>query len=219
VASGQQVSTATGQAARDWRALRASGDLQFSPVLPKPPEPQHLPPQWLQWLGRLLDDIFAPLARLLGVALPVVEWLVIGAAGLVAVWLVFRFIKDRLQKRRVRPTSEPEWTPDRAEALALLGDADRLAAEGRYDEAAHLLLRRSVQQILAVHPEWLHPASTAREIAALSFLPAPARSAFAVIADRVEASRYALRALLAADWQAARDAYARFALARLDGAA
>jgi hypothetical protein len=34
----------------------------------------------------------------------------------------------------------------------------------------------------------------------------------------VEQSRYALRPLAAADWQAARAAYADFALQRLDGA-
>jgi hypothetical protein len=94
----------------------------------------------------------------------------------------------------------------------LLEDADRLAQQGHYDEAAHLLLRRTCDQIRAAHPDWLHPASTAREIAALPALPGQARTAFAVIADRVEASRYALRALIEADWQAARAAYAQFAL-------
>ncbi len=105
--------------------------------------------------------------------------------------------------------------PDRDEALALLEDADRLAAAGRFDEATHLLLRRSVSQIAGARPDWVHPASTAREIAAISALPDAARRAFALIAGRVERSLFALRALDAADWQAARAAYADFALQRL----
>jgi hypothetical protein len=76
----------------------------------------------------------------------------------------------------------------------------------------HVLLSRSVEQIAAVRPEWLRPASTAREIASLSGLSTRARAAFAVIAGRVEASRYALRALGRDDWAAARAAYADFAL-------
>ena len=45
-------------------------------------------------------------------------------------------------------------------------------------------------------------------------LPERARSAFAAIASRVERSLFALRALDAEDWQAARAAYADFALQR-----
>jgi hypothetical protein len=75
-----------------------------------------------------------------------------------------------------------------------------------------------VAHIAATRPEWLHPASTAREIAGLRPLPQRARDAFALIAARVEQSRYALRPLAAADWQAARAAYADFALQRLEEA-
>jgi hypothetical protein len=110
--------------------------------------------------------------------------------------------------------AQPEWTPDRADAVALLEDADRLAAEGRYGEAAHLLLQRSVRHIAEARPDWLQPASTAREIAVLPMLPERARRAFAAIAERVERSLFALRELDLADWQAARAAYADFALER-----
>ena len=95
----------------------------------------------------------------------------------------------------------------------LLDDADRLAAEGRYDEATHLLLKRSVGQIARARPDLLAPSSTAREIADLRALPEAARGSFAVIAERVERSLFALRGLSADDWQAARAAYAEFALA------
>ena len=107
------------------------------------------------------------------------------------------------------------WAPSAAEALALLEDADRLAALGQYDEATHLLLKRSVGQIAAARPDWLHPASTAREIAVLPGLPARARDAFALIAARVERSLFALVLLGPDDWQAARAAYTQFALTEI----
>ena len=54
---------------------------------------------------------------------------------------------------------------------------------------------------------------TAREIATLQELSQAARGAFTTIAERVERSLFALRSLSADDWQAARAAYAEFALA------
>ncbi|MFZ9394426.1 MAG: hypothetical protein ACO25F_00005, partial [Erythrobacter sp.] len=97
-------------------------------------------------------------------------------------------------------------------------DADRLAAQGQFDEATHLLLQRSVSQIAEVRPDWVPPSSTARELAGLSALPEPARLAFGEIVTRVERSLFALSRLERADWEVARAAYARFALARIDGA-
>jgi hypothetical protein len=211
--TGAAVGQAASQASGHWKALRAATDLQFAPVRPQPPLPPHPVPEWLQGLGRLLEFIFKPLAQALGIAWPVTQWLVIGAAAAVLALLAWRLGAWLWGKARAQmPALAADWAPDRAEASALLEDADRLAQQGRYDEAAHLLLRRSCDQIRAAHPDWLHPASTAREIAALPALPGPARTAFAVIADRVEASRYALRTLIEADWQAARAAYAQFAL-------
>jgi hypothetical protein len=55
-------------------------------------------------------------------------------------------------RRPREAAAETEWTPDRAAAIALLEEADRLAAEGRYGEAAHLLLQRSVHHIAAARP-------------------------------------------------------------------
>lgn len=61
-----------------------------------------------------------------------------------------------------------------------------------------------VGQLLGARPELVEPSSTACELAALPALPNAARTAFRTIAER-------------ADWEAARAAYADFALARLNG--
>lgn len=200
-------------AGRDWQAVRDAGDIQYAPVAPpKPPET----PEWLKSLGEFLRDLFEPLGRALGMSWPTLQWVLIGLAVVLVGFLLWRTF-GHLLVRRARIEAEPEWVPDRAAAVALLEDADRLAAAGHYDEATHLLLQRSVSHIAAARPEWLAPASTAREIAALEPLPARARTAFAAISTRVERSRFALRPLGAADWEAARAAYADFALERFVG--
>ena len=193
--------------------MRRAADLQFAPVqIPKQPPP----PAWLEAFGRFLKRVFEPIAHALGVSWPVLQWLLIGIAVLLAALIVWRVVGDRLLAR-VKPTAElaPEWSPDTVQARALLEDADRLAREQRFDEATHLLLTRSIQHIADARPDWVRRATTARELGALEALPAAARRAFAAISTRVERSRYALRALDAADWTAAREAYAAFALERI----
>ncbi len=214
VGAGQIAGNTAAQsgATSDWEAVRASSQIQFEPVPPIEPTVPHVP-AWLQALGRLLEAIFAPIGRLLGLSWPTFQWVLLGLAVALVLYALWRIFWPLWTNRRPREdTPEPEaWVPDRAEAQALLADADRLAAEGRYAEATHLLLRRSVRQISDQRPDWLAPASTAREIAALPALPTAGRRAFSVIAERVERSLFALRDLDADDWQAARDAYAQFA--------
>lgn len=205
--------TAAADAARDWQAVRADAAIQYAPLPPfKPPEP----PGWLKLLGEWLRAIFEPVGEAIGLSWPVLEKLLIALAVLGLLLLIWRLATPLLARRRRSPSApESDWAPGRAAAEALLEDADRLAAEGRYGEAVHLLLRRSVGHIAEARPEWLLPASTAREIAALPMLPERARRAFGAIATRVERSLFALRDLDAADWTAARSAYADFALAEL----
>ena len=207
-------SAGAGDVARDWEAVRRSAELQFAPV---PPVKQPDPPAWLEALQRFLEAVFGPLAKWLIKAWPLIETLLIVAAVLLVLYLLWRLLGPLVMRLRDRKAEPDAWAPSREQALALLSDADRLAGEGRYDEAAHLLLQRSVGQIREARPGALIPASTAREIAGLTQLPQAARAAFSVIAGRVERSLFALRALDAEDWTVARAAYADFALAELRG--
>ena len=201
-------------AARDaaaWTAIRADDSIQFAPIAPpKPP----VTPEWLLEIGRFLEKLLGPLGEILGVNWPVFRWVLLGLAALGAAALLWALvIRPLLDRRRATKPEEPEWAPERDAALALLEDADRLAAQGDYAEAAHLLLKRSFGEIAAARPDWLVPASTAREIGALAALPERARSAFSTIAQVVERSLFGLRGLAEPDWLRARSAYADFALA------
>jgi hypothetical protein len=207
-----------GDAGQAWEAVRADRSIQFAPV-DVPPQPPAKPPGWLEALFRWLADVLEPIGRLLGMSWPVFRWVLLAIAIVAALALIWRIVAPMIGWRPAAAEEKPaeDWAPAQTEALALLEDADRLAADGRFDEATHLLLRRSVGQIEAARPGLVEPATTARELGAMTALPDAARTAFATIAARVESSLFALRSLGADDWQAARAAYADFALTRLAG--
>lgn len=221
--SGQQAAPEGDPATEGWEAIRANGDIQFAPIeMPEIEPPQ--PPGWLQsffeWLGDLLRPvgeflagIFGPIGEMLGISWPVMKWVLLALLVAGLLYFLWKLLAPVLERNgESYEAKEYDWAPAREEALALLEDADRLAAEGKYDEATHLLLKRSVHQIASARPDWVEPSSTARELAALPALPDAARTAFGTIAERVERSLFALRTLGAEDWHAAREAYATFAL-------
>jgi hypothetical protein len=203
---------ASGAGEPAWTKVRAMGDIQFTPLSPAP-RPVSETPHWFRAIVEWLAAWLGPIGRWLGANARLFEIGAIAVVVLFAGWIIVGMLRSRQSRTRgiARP-DEPVWRPDAAKAAALLSDADQLAAAGRFDEEVHLLLRRSFDDIATTRPDWLTPASTAREIAGLAALPAAARTAFAVIAGEVERSRYALLPLGNPDWTRARAAYATFAV-------
>lgn len=165
-------------------------------------------PGWLRWIG----EAFQALA-------PVMQWLFWGALAGVAALLLFFIAREILYLRKPlpRPTAlvlgaEPDWRPDRDAALDLLAAADRLAAEGRFGEAAHLLLLRSVEDIQSRRPKALRVSLTTREIASLEALPREARPAFRRIGQVVERSLFGGTEVSPDAFADCRRAYEDFAL-------
>ncbi|GEO00303.1 hypothetical protein NSE01_21350 [Novosphingobium sediminis] len=192
-------------------------DIQYAPLPPNPVQKSD-PPEWLVKLVRFLVDLFEPIGKWLGAGWNGIEILLALLAGLGVLWIAWTMLQRWRLNRALAAPAAPATVIDRAAALALLEDADALAAQGRFDEAVHLLLQRSIHHIAAARPDWLSPSSTAREIGLIPGLPAAARQAFTQIAREVERSLYALRALAADDWHRAREAYAAFALQNLASA-
>ncbi len=190
--------------------MRSDGDIQFAPV-EVPQQAPDPPPDWLLRLFEFLGDLFSPIAQAIAYGWPVIFWVLVAIGVALVLYAIYRLVDPERFVRGERKAQE-SWTPDQGAALQLLEEADRLAAEGRFDEATHLLLQRSVGQIAQIRPDLIDPSSTAREISALPALPDAARAAFGTIAGRVERSLFALTRLDADDWQAARSAYAEFAL-------
>jgi hypothetical protein len=175
------------------------------------PPPRRDPPSWLKPLGDLLEAI-APFAQY-------VFWgLLIVGALLIAVYIAREIINTRW-KRAPRPvqltTGVAEWRPEPARAKALLEEADRLAAQGRFAEAAHVLLLRSIDDFHGRRPDLVRPALTSRDISGLKALPDAARPAFRFIAEMVERSLFGGRPVDADGYGRCRQAYEDFALPRV----
>ncbi|MAK99116.1 MAG: hypothetical protein CL807_06450 [Citromicrobium sp.] len=201
-----------GGATDAWRAVRSDSDLQFAPIAP--PDPPQTP-EWLRAVGEILNSIFGPVAHAIAAAWPVLQWVLVAIGVALLIMLVVRILGlDVFKRRDVVEEAEVDLAPDRAEAQALLSDADALAAQGRYGEAVRLLLARSIGQISSRRPDLVHPSSTARELGRLDALPEKARRAFIAIARSVERALFALEDLSESDWHEARSAYADFALER-----
>jgi len=186
------------------KQLLADDSIQFGlPTLATPEPPEWLKPivEYLAKLGPYMIYLFWG-AVIIGFAI-IALLLVLEARGIA--W--------RLPWRRARKETEAkeEWRPDAGAAQILLSEADAFAARGEYDEAVHLLLRRSVADIATRLPDFLRPSLTARDIAAASSIPARPRTAFSEIARIVEAALFARRPVGAEGWRQARGAYERFA--------
>ncbi|HEX9947274.1 MAG TPA: DUF4129 domain-containing protein, partial [Allosphingosinicella sp.] len=160
-------------------ALRSDRSIQFD-LQPAPPPPQ--PPQWLrdflQWLNEVLEPV-ARLFRWIGSFMPdapyarILLWTVLALTASAFAVMVYRRIRDgewRLPRRRravaVAVEAEEEtWSPEAAPARSWLREADALAAQGRYAEAVHHLLFRSIEDIGRRRPRLVRPALTSRELA------------------------------------------------------
>jgi hypothetical protein len=147
-------------------------------------------------------------------------WIAAGVALVILLYWLFAFIRDRgLNERRPKAKKEkrgatPEvWRPEEELAVQLLDEADQLANAGRFDEAARLLLHRSIREIDAHRPDLVRPALTSRDIARHPLLPGGPAAAFARIAALVERSLFACRPLALEDWHNCRAAYHDFAFA------
>lgn len=142
-------------------------------------------------------------------------WVAVGlaVAGLLYL-IVTRVAGWQRGQRRDRPASAAEWQIEEGSARQLLGDADALAAQGRFSEAAHMLLHRSIDEIDRHRPASVRKALTSRDIAALPNIPPSPAAAFRAIVRAVERSLFGGRALDERDWHECREAYQRFAFAR-----
>lgn len=146
-------------------------------------------------------------------------WIAAGIAALIILYWIFAYLSDRAgrgpkrKKQKKSKTTQESWRPEETQAAQLLDEADVLAGEGRFDEAARLLLHRSIGEIDAHRPDLVRPALTSRDIARHPLLPGGPAAAFARIAALVERSFFARRPLGADDWQDCRAAYREFAFA------
>ena len=207
------------QFAEAHRRLLEDGGIQTQFVAP--PEPTR-PPEWLRALGELIQPVLEAIGKAfawLFSFLPegsVLYYVLIGAliaVGLFATYLALQYwLEDRGRRQQGADGQSDDWQPEQAAARRWLDEAEALAAQGRWSEAVHHLLFRSIADIERRRPDLVRPASTSRDIAAAPTIPGPARGFFATIANAVERSLFGGRDLGEHDWTSARKAYEHFAL-------
>ena len=227
VTEGSQAAAGTaGQFEAAYKSLRADPSVQFNLT---PTAPERKPPAWLEafikWLGELLEPVGRFLQWLSGffpdaAYARIFLWGVLAIALLALAWALYNRLRHgRWSLRPPRTTSpaeieeELDWVPEVRLSRSWLQEADALAREGRYAEAAHHLLIRSVEDIMSRRPNLVRPALTSREIAAAQGLPQRAGELFAGIAALVERSLFGGRTIGERDWLEARERYSQFALA------
>jgi hypothetical protein len=213
------------------RALRDRGDVQFDMLAVEPPAP---PPEWLKSLGRSLEQMMAPVGRFLrwiSSFMPdapyarIFLWTVIALLLLLVLrvaydrarhgeWRLPRLRRSRSAANAAAEPIEEDWAPGAEPARQWLNEADRLAAAGRYAEAVHHLLLRSVEDIGQRRPRLLRPALTSRDLARAEAIPSAPRRLFADLASVVERSLFGGAPVGAEEWGRCREAYADFARAR-----
>ncbi|MBV7256442.1 DUF4129 domain-containing protein [Pacificimonas sp. WHA3] len=187
-------------------AVRANKDIQFELPEYEPEVPEF--PTWLKPLFEALGEFLA----FIGPAIPYVLGAVL--VGLLCYFL-WPILSDWFDGRRYGGVRTlPDWRPEQRTARILLAEADMLASEGRYAEAAHLLLHRSIEDIQAARPDLVRVGFTSREIADHREMPEDARGVFAPIAQLVERGLFAGRSIAEPDWLGVRSAYDQFVFAR-----
>jgi hypothetical protein len=226
ISGGSQTAGGAERFDQAWHALKADPSVQSNLTLP-PPDPK--PPEWLRdllnWLGKGLEPIgrffrwlfsFVPDAAWAQILL----WSVIGLGAAVLLWVLYNRLKHgkwtlRPQRSAILADADLEegWVPEEAGARSWLEEADALARQGRFADAIHHLLFRSVEDIARRRPALVRPALTSRELAAAEGIPSKARDLFSRIARLVERSLFGGRPVTETDWVTAREAYSDFALA------
>ena len=197
------------------RALLADPSYQFDlPVYePEPPQP---PPAWL-------EDVLKFIAQLFDFIGPLLKWGLIIAFAALVLFILYNVISAIYARRRsltlrrggkAKPSdlSNVDLRPDEDMAQNLLEQADALARDGRYNEAVHLLLRSSIQDMQKRIRERIGIAMTAREIGDLGKMPDMSRQALKRIIYQVEISIFGDARLLRDDYRKTREDYVAYAL-------
>lgn len=158
-----------------------------------------------------LPDGLSGLARLL-------MWLLIAAGSV----LVVIFVVNELTSLRRRARGGAQWAEDaiaKAERHAAepgsrtsLDAADRLARNGEYGEALHMLLLDCIAQLRRLRFESLiAPSMTSRELASQLTLPEPSAEALSSMVSAVELSHFGGRQPEEQDYANCRESYLRIA--------
>ncbi len=184
---------------------------RFQTELPNDAEPAEAQPvEEPDWRFDLPDGVLG-LARVL-------MWLLVGAGAL----LLVIFVVNELSSFRLRPRGRAgqDIDPNAATGGATakpgaglsLDEADRLAREGRFAEALHMLLLDCIAQLRRLKFDAvIAPSLTSREVARRLSLPERSAQALTAIVSAVELSHFGGRPAGEDDYRRGREHYLQIA--------
>ena len=152
----------------------------------------------------------------------IIFWVMIAAVLAMVAYFLFQLAYDLLrdrspfQRNRDRPGAAPERveTPVAAAPREVdprsLAEADRLAAEGRFSEAIHLLLLVALQRLHRELGARVAPALTGREVLHLPSLPGATVAPLTRMVRLSEINHFGGRTAREPDYRSARDDYLAF---------
>lgn len=169
------------------------------------------PPAFFKWLGSLFSAIGPIFQFLFYIGLAIIS-----AGVLYFIFTQIPNIRLRGLRKKDAATAETDHIistrrPDEKKARSWLEEADALARDGKYSEAVHLLLFRSIEDIQSRRKQKIPTALTAREIEQIEGLPERPRNALRPIIALVERSFFGGHGVDAESWTSARQAYEHFA--------
>lgn len=193
-----------------FNTLKRNDSLQFE-LTRSPPPPQT--PKWLEAIGAVFEAIFSFIGGIIQLLTPLLYalfWLGIGAFCMAILYLLITtLLAARLSKRGTKPVkaSPALYQPESAQARILLAQVDDLAAQGKYAEAVHRLLFRSIQDIDMNRPNVIRRSLTSREIAELKILTPKSAQVFSNIAATVERAFFGGQNIVKPDFDRVRADY------------
>lgn len=198
-----------------FRAMKRNENLQFELPVPPPIEQQE-PSKTPDWFKAIIE-FFVGVFELIAPALPYIFYGLLAFGVCTILFFILRDVMGvKLPKKKPEPEVQavgtPLYQPSSEEARILLNSVDALAAEGKYAEAVHTLLYRSIQDIDLKRPNKIRKSLTSREIGDLDILTSHTREAFSFISRVVENSFFGGHPLGREDFQSCRDAYEQFAV-------
>jgi hypothetical protein len=119
-----------------------------------------------------------------------VKIIVVVAIIVFAAILLSNIFRRRRPDQDAETAAEPAGTEEQLPPLSPLEDIERLARDGRLEEAVHLLLLRFIEDIRERTQAALRPALTSREVLARTTLPDDAKSGFSHVVASVEHSHF-----------------------------
>lgn len=148
-------------------------------------------------------------------------WTVVAVILLAVAFFLFQLAYDLLRDRSPfkRNRDRAAAIPERVETPVAaarevdphsLAEADRLAAEGRFSEAIHLLLLVAMQRLHRELGPRVAPAMTGREVLHLSSLPGATVAPLTRMVQLSEINHFGGRAAGEPDYRSARDDYLAF---------